>query len=241
MKRSTKNGGKPKRSRVATSNTSGPLRNNKRPDSNQAKVPRILPIVDFGFGFPRKAKIVHRYSDTYSMSSTSGAVVRYRYSCNGLYDPDKNIGGHQPLYFDQMTNLYNHYTVIGSKMTIKFVPVVGNTVPVNVSIIQDDDQTTLLNSMSEVREQSTSISTLIPVSGAATAKEMTVKWSGRATFGDSSKNSNMRGSASANPLENTEWNVFLQAADRGSTVTLYAQIDIEYITIWDELKEQTGS
>lgn len=37
---------------------------------------------------------------------------------NGMFDPDAQVGGQQPLGFDQWAGLYRHYRVIGSKITV---------------------------------------------------------------------------------------------------------------------------
>lgn len=37
---------------------------------------------------------------------------------NGLFDPDVQVGGQQPMGFDQWAALYRHYRVIGSKITV---------------------------------------------------------------------------------------------------------------------------
>lgn len=50
-----------------------------------------------------------------------GIVGTYVFSANGLYDPNITGVGHQPLGFDQLMLMYNHYTVIGARITVDFV------------------------------------------------------------------------------------------------------------------------
>lgn len=49
-----------------------------------------------------------------------GIAATHVFSANGLYDPDITSTGHQPIGFDQMMNLYDHYTVIGAKIRVYF-------------------------------------------------------------------------------------------------------------------------
>lgn len=82
-----------------------------------------LPILG---GFPTRKTVRLRYATTVSLNPSSGNVVYHQLSCNSLFDPDYTGGGHQPRGFDQWMLAYNHYNVIGSKITATPVgPTVG--------------------------------------------------------------------------------------------------------------------
>lgn len=49
-----------------------------------------------------------------------GTAATHVFSANGLYDPDITGTGHQPIGFDQLMALYDHYTVIGAKIRCYF-------------------------------------------------------------------------------------------------------------------------
>lgn len=61
------------------------------------------------------------YSDNRTITSTLAASNAYVYSANGLFDPDVTGLGHQPMGFDQLMALYEHYTVTNAKITVSFV------------------------------------------------------------------------------------------------------------------------
>lgn len=61
------------------------------------------------------------YNDNRTITSTAAASNSYVYSVNGLYDPDITGTGHQPIGFDQLISLYDHYTVTNCKITVNFV------------------------------------------------------------------------------------------------------------------------
>lgn len=59
-----------------------------------------------------------RYASAHNLTSTSGAVGRYEFIGNGLYDPDYTSVGHQPYGFDQLMALYGFAVVHSSKLTL---------------------------------------------------------------------------------------------------------------------------
>lgn len=84
------------------------------------------------------------YSDRATLDlETPGAGVRaYRWSCNSLYDPSKNVSGTrnaQPRMFDQASALYSHYLVVGSKITVRFAQTKSNTEAFFVGICKNND------------------------------------------------------------------------------------------------------
>jgi len=63
-----------------------------------------------------------RYSEQQQLSFTGyglPAVTQYRTA--SLFDPRYNIGGHQPLAFDEFSILYNRYRVYGVAYKVTFV------------------------------------------------------------------------------------------------------------------------
>ena len=69
-------------------------------------------------GIPLSRTVKLRYSQQVSMSNPVGGAV-HNFRANSLYDPDLTGVGGQPLGFDQMAALYNHYVVLGSKFIAK--------------------------------------------------------------------------------------------------------------------------
>lgn len=74
--------------------------------------------------FPKQKWLRMRYHTTTQLTCTSGIPSAHNYSCNSLYDPDFTGAGHQPMGYDQMALLYNHYLVAGAKITVKCIPTV---------------------------------------------------------------------------------------------------------------------
>lgn len=62
------------------------------------------------------------YNDTLIVNP-GVSVYSYLFRGNSLYDPDAVVTpGTQPLGFDQLTNLYQRYTVMGAKFSVTALP-----------------------------------------------------------------------------------------------------------------------
>lgn len=69
--------------------------------------------------FPAKFKKRLTYAEVaLSVVGTTGLAGNYFFAANGMFDPNVTGTGHQPMGFDQMMLMYNHYTVLSSKITV---------------------------------------------------------------------------------------------------------------------------
>lgn len=189
-------------------------------------------------GFPKELRIKHRYVAYKTLTSTTGALGSQTFRCNGMFDPDHTSTGHQPLYFDQLAALYNHFTVLNSKITVKLTAGTANSaVPMQVAMYVNDDTTVTPSGIEIQAEQSTGRFGMVPVQGNGTLV-LTSKWSAKENFGPYAiSDPNLQGSSAADPTEQQTWSFQYQAADLASTVVVYAQFVIEYDAIWQELKD----
>lgn len=74
-----------------------------------------------------------RYVEQITLVSTVGLLDSYTFSANSIHDPNVTGVGHQPMGHDTWASLYNHYVVLGSKITIKVAPkIVASTSMVGV-------------------------------------------------------------------------------------------------------------
>lgn len=79
-------------------------------------------LVSFpGYGFPDTCDATLSYCDTYLLQTTVAITAPYKtYSLNNIYDPDQATGGHQPMFFDQLSAVYGRYVVLGAKIVAEF-------------------------------------------------------------------------------------------------------------------------
>lgn len=85
----------------------------------QKKVRRIGRPQGTPSGMPLTRRAYMRYSDRILLTSTSGTIGSYIFRANSVFDPDLTATGHQPMGFDQWTSLYNHYVVVGARITVQ--------------------------------------------------------------------------------------------------------------------------
>lgn len=100
-----------KKSRRTTKRSSGVRKRNYKRRTG-FRIQRILPV-----GFPKTTMVKLRYVDSVYMDPGFGVAAQYYMSANSLFKPQAASGGHQPMNFDQWALLYNHYVVVGSKIT----------------------------------------------------------------------------------------------------------------------------
>jgi len=192
-----------------------------------------------GIGFPKMLKMTHKYVETVQLLFT-GVLATYRFRANGLYDPNQTGGGHQPIYSDQVKDLYNHYTVIGSKITVKFVPTSTSSVPQHVGINLNDDTTTPTG-FNDLSEQTQSKIKAIAYSPERPVT-LTCKYSAKKMYGGSVlANSDLRGTGTSDPSEQAYFLLYSFPLDGATSVGLYCVVNIEYIAVWRELKDIAGS
>jgi len=60
------------------------------------------------------------YYEVFPLFTGAGTAGNYVFSTNGCFDPNITSTGHQPMAFDQMMLSFEHYTVVSSKIVLKF-------------------------------------------------------------------------------------------------------------------------
>jgi hypothetical protein len=189
--------------------------------------------------------MTHKYIESVQMNvGAATGVGSYLFSCNSLYDPNVTSTGHQPLYFDQMGYLYNHYVVIGSICKAKFIPATGasSNVPIRcVGFINDNNSFASSSNINTLEEQSlatkrtTSPNNNRPVS-------MTLKWSAKKYFGGSvMANTELQGTTAAGPAEQSYFAFAALAVDGVTPIDMFLEVEIRYIAVWKELVDVGGS
>ncbi len=63
--------------------------------------------------FPARNRVRLTYCEVYSLTPSASTLSSVYYYQTSLYDPRGSVGGHQPLYFDQLAAIYSRYRVIG--------------------------------------------------------------------------------------------------------------------------------
>lgn len=188
--------------------------------------------------FAEKTKATLRYVEDFNLDPATGALAKQNFSANGCFDPNITGIGHQPYGFDTYMSIYNHYRVLRSRIAVTFAPV-SNAAPTGnmvVSIGIKDDTTTESN-MLTARE--TKDVNFLPL-GSYEIKTVRQAWKATDVF--NGNHDSMSGTDSANPTEQSYYNVcashMVSTQDGGS---VFCMAVIEYDVEFYELKDLGGS
>jgi len=194
-------------------------------------------IVDIGKGFPKRLTFTHKYKQYVYMASAAGALNLQNFSANGLYDPNLALGGHQPMYFDQLTALYNHYHVMKSKIKITAIRTGTNSNCIMVLYLDDDTVVNATNAETMAERPGAKLVSCWPATG--NLGKLTATFDAKAMFGgDIYDNDTLKGTSSANPSEQSVWTIGFNANTSSNVDFL---VEIEYTVVWSELKTIAGS
>lgn len=173
-----------------------------------------------------------RYYEEVTINPTSGTVAAVPYGANCMWDVLLSTGGHQPMGFDQLMALYDHYEVYGARITVRFIP---NGDQYYCGVYLDDD-TSAPGGITQIMEQrGTKMGVLTVTSSRPTI--VTKNYSQIKTYGKPARGSdNQRGTAAANPTEQTVFQVWMAGVGGADPAACTVLVEIEYFAKFSELK-----
>lgn len=169
-----------------------------------------------------------------------GIMASHVFRANSMYDPDQSGVGHQPYGFDQyVPQLYNHATVLGSKITAVFS--LGNPAVINaqnniicgLSLL---DNATPQTNPSLVREQGGYCSWTM-VTNAQQPRRKSLKYSAKKFHGvkDVKDNQQLQHSADGDPTEGAYFHLWAApSAYNVDASNVLIQVIIDYIALLQE-------
>lgn len=193
-------------------------------------------------GLPTQRVTAMRYNDVIQLSSTSGVLATHYFRANSLYDPDYTSAGHQPMGFDTMATMYNHYTVLGSKITVRVRNPASSSasqVPYYIGCYLTDDLSTGYTTASEFIESKRGTSRIgqwiYPLS-------LSNKYSAKRFFNltDVKDNSQLKSAVTTNPTEAAYYALWLEGVGP-DTLSVSLDVTMEFIVSWSEPKELAQS
>lgn len=192
----------------------------------------------------RKFKALLRYYEKgLSLNpGVAGAASQYVFSANGVYDPNITGTGHQPLGFDQLMPLYDHATVIGSKITIT-AENTDTTYAQILSLHMQDNTTTVTNQEILIENGSCKYTIINNTAAGGSTKILSMKANPNKFLGRSHPLSedDLQNTISSNPLEQCYWVVSAQPNSASDTNLVYFSVLLEYMTVFFEPKQLAQS
>lgn len=170
----------------------------------------------------------------------AGIPVNRIYRLNSLFDPNYSGAGHQPIGFDQIMPMYDHYTVIGARVKITASNLDRD--PQRV-ILQIKDGVTTSTNIAEMMENGRTRSLMLSGSDAGgSTKNITVNYSAKGFFGRNPMDSDkQQGNISSSPLEGAFLHITVAPIEADNSGKVIFTITIEYIAILTEPKQLSQS
>lgn len=173
-----------------------------------------------------------------SINPGAGGVTGVHvFSANSLFDPDRTGVGHQPAGFDEIMALYDHFTVHGAKITVDFHND-DATNPVLVGIAVRDANVTVADPRQYVENGLMDYTMLSNFGNWKDHTRITMhcdvaKYLGRKNL---LSDPDVKGSASANPLEEAYFHVCVWALGAVDASTTTCAVTIDYDVTFHERK-----
>lgn len=199
--------------------------------------------------FPNTKLVRHKYVDTVSIPAGGGTglPVVYQFRTNSVYDPDyiQTLGGHQPLFHDEMAAQYKYYTVLHSKIMV--TTGVTNNQDLNILLWVDDD-TTVPTNPNDALEQHSSRNATVKISQRTRPLVKVASWNcarwnkttKAAILGDDMH----KVARNTNP-DNTitkYFTYYVAPLSSGTTITSFpVKVELVYYTLWREPVDHVGS
>lgn len=189
-------------------------------------------------GMPNVRVAKLRYADTIQLVSTSGSIAYWTFRANSCHDPDYTSSGHQPMGWDIWSQLYNHYIVLGSKITVKAVEDGTSAGPSTYcGIIIGDSVTVPHSSASSYLEEGykTRINVFQRKPLVYTQTYSAKKFFNLANIKDNI--SRLGATFGTNPTDDAYFHMWQQPVDSTSSNTMLYSVIIEYIVLFSEPKK----
>lgn len=178
-----------------------------------------------------------------------GAIIAqddYVFCANDCFDPDYTGSGHQPRGFDQYMSMFDHFTVVGSKITVTATntsSTVAST-PIVVGLALTDNNASITTAWEDMMERSDIMTrTLAHPEGSKASATVWNKFSAKKFFtrGDVMDDPNLKGTAGASPYERAWYHIVLATPTIVADRTVNLNVLIDYIVVFSEPKLPASS
>lgn len=196
---------------------------------------RITRLGNSDFGFPDRLKTKLIYCDVIQLSSTLGSVADYVFRLNSLYDPDYTSTGHHPQWWAQLTAVYDHYRVLGSKITCRFVPNSVCDTPANVrgpfivGVTGSDSSALSASSYPTLLEDGSSNNAIIvDRQGSANVATVSQTYSPKRDLGQNPYDDTLSAATTTNPSKQFFAHVWAKDMSTANATSISVQVQIEF-------------
>ena len=191
--------------------------------------------------FPTRMVGTLKYVTSQAMQSALVPVSNLFFSCNSIFDPDRSGVGHQPYGHDTYSTIYDQYTVLSSKITLKCSQTTGVLFGISWGVGIEDDTATA-GGYDTWMERPTYVTRKMITPGAPEDKALTLSWNRNKRFPRYDTYQTLSAPFGASPAEEEFFVVYAQGPTSGTAIgAINIQITIEYTCEFYELKDLGSS
>lgn len=181
----------------------------------------------------RQRKCTMIYGETFTLNPGVGSLASYVFRANSCYDPNLTGIGHQPRGFDQLMALYDHGTVIASKIDVGGY---NTATQGQVMVLSLRDTSSVAGTFNDAMEVPKSVWTIIPGAAGGGVSNLSLGCNPSKFMGRSKPLSedNLRFSDSADALDKCFFHIYVGDPAGGDPLGVNLQVRIEYTVILTE-------
>lgn len=203
-------------------------RRNKKLKLYRTPVPTTMPV-----------KLRYAGYKTLALVSTMNNSQFVR--CNSMFDPDETGVGHQPRGFDQFMTLYDHFTVLGARITCTFINRNTTSLPVIAYVALRDTNVGVSTYNNVMELGSIKTKTLSHPEGDQGSQIISKNYSAKRFFGRSPIGvDSLQGTAATNPTEGAFFECGIQTLNT-NTFNVDLRYVIDFVAILSEPKQPAES
>lgn len=212
---------------------------NAGPSQPGREVVPVLPgmsIKSLPMGFPPRMRGTIRYHDCVALAGGASTTTSYVVSANGVYDPDITGTGHQPLFFDPMMQIYNHYTVRGARIKVIANSTTGAIDGIRAGLMVSGDTSVSTDFRVNVENGQIQYACLESkqVFGSACDLAMSVDIARFQGVKDVLDDPDLRGASNANPAEQTYFHMLCWNPQSAAVPSMSFDFTIDYDVVYQE-------
>lgn len=195
-------------------------------DTFSAAAPRSYPI-----GKTRKVNFI--YHEVFAMNPGAGVPATYVFSANGCYDPNISGVGHQPRGFDELMQLFEHGTVIGTKIDVGMY---NNNAEAMTYVLSLRDITTVPSTFDDALEVPGCQWTVAPTQNGGGVSNLSLSVNPNKFLGRSKPltEDNLRFSRTGNPATQCYFHIVAGTPTLSDPGTVHIHVRIQYTCILTE-------
>lgn len=219
-------------------------KSNRRPRFYRRKRRNMLYKAPMPNKFATKLRYV---GQTTINPGVAGSAAVHVINAIGCYDPDITGVGHQPRGFDELMSMYDHYTVIGSKITVSFTQAYASSYnPMYIGIALKDDVTTYTDP-NDYLEGRNLVSAVLPahyVNNPATMRTLSKSFSLRKFLSvtKAMSSNQYRGTSSSNPNDGAYFHIFGAPVNSGADEpAININFRIDFLVVFTEPRQPAQS